>query len=72
MQNAGHIAQGLRTEHFHSLTDTSSFHVLSVDYRGYGRSTVRAKEPVYFRSQQVLGLFCVGKQLTSFRIGFSI
>ncbi|KAI0903493.1 alpha/beta-hydrolase [Ustulina deusta] len=37
--NAGHIAQGLRTEHFHSLTDTSSFHVLSVDYRGYGRST---------------------------------
>ncbi|KAI1419617.1 Alpha/Beta hydrolase protein [Xylaria sp. FL1777] len=37
--NAGHIAQGLRTEHFHTLTDTSSFHVLSMDYRGYGRST---------------------------------
>ncbi|KAI0434913.1 alpha/beta-hydrolase [Xylaria sp. FL1042] len=37
--NAGHIAQGLRTEHFHTLTDTSNFHVLSIDYRGYGRST---------------------------------
>ncbi|KAF2972777.1 hypothetical protein GQX73_g848 [Xylaria multiplex] len=37
--NAGHIAQGLRTEHFHTLTDTSSFHVLSIDYRGYGKST---------------------------------
>ncbi|KAI0976735.1 Alpha/Beta hydrolase protein [Xylaria arbuscula] len=37
--NAGHIAQNLRTEHFHTLTDTSTFHVLSIDYRGYGRST---------------------------------
>ncbi|KAI1818248.1 alpha/beta-hydrolase [Poronia punctata] len=37
--NAGHIAQGLRTDHFHSLTDTSEFHVLSIDYRGYGKST---------------------------------
>ncbi|KAI1174440.1 Alpha/Beta hydrolase protein [Nemania sp. FL0916] len=36
--NAGHIAQGLRTEHFHSLTDTSNFHVLTIDYRGYGKS----------------------------------
>ncbi|KAI1358353.1 Alpha/Beta hydrolase protein [Xylaria arbuscula] len=37
--NAGHLAQGFRTEHFHTLTDTSSFHVLTVDYRGYGKST---------------------------------
>ncbi|KAI1735838.1 alpha/beta-hydrolase [Xylaria scruposa] len=37
--NAGHIAQGLRTEHFHTLTDTSNFHILSIDYRGYGKST---------------------------------
>ncbi|KAI0409803.1 Alpha/Beta hydrolase protein [Xylaria palmicola] len=37
--NAGHIAQGLRTGHFHTLTDTSSFHILSIDYRGYGKST---------------------------------
>ncbi|KAI1749633.1 Glycylpeptide N-tetradecanoyltransferase [Xylaria castorea] len=29
----------LRTEHFHTLTDTSNFHILSIDYRGYGRST---------------------------------
>ncbi|KAI2638350.1 Glycylpeptide N-tetradecanoyltransferase [Xylaria nigripes] len=27
------------TEHLHTLTDTSNFHVLSIDYRGYGRST---------------------------------
>ncbi|KAJ8125586.1 hypothetical protein O1611_g8051 [Lasiodiplodia mahajangana] len=37
--NAGHIAQNLRTEHIHTLTDTSSFHVLTIDYRGYGKST---------------------------------
>ncbi|KAI0468562.1 Alpha/Beta hydrolase protein [Xylaria cf. heliscus] len=37
--NAGHIAQGLRTQHFHTLTDTSNFHILSIDYRGYGKST---------------------------------
>ncbi|KAI0452651.1 Alpha/Beta hydrolase protein [Xylaria acuta] len=37
--NAGHIAQGLRTEHFHTLTDTSNFHILSIDYRGYGKSS---------------------------------
>ncbi|KAI1436813.1 alpha/beta-hydrolase [Xylaria sp. CBS 124048] len=37
--NAGHIAQGLRPNHLHSLTDTSTFHVLSIDYRGFGRST---------------------------------
>ncbi|KAI0203479.1 Alpha/Beta hydrolase protein [Astrocystis sublimbata] len=37
--NAGHIAQGLRTEHFHTLTDTSTIHILSLDYRGYGKST---------------------------------
>ncbi|KAI0158155.1 alpha/beta-hydrolase [Xylariaceae sp. FL1272] len=36
--NAGHIAQGVRTDHFHSLTDTSNYHVLTIDYRGYGKS----------------------------------
>lgn len=39
MQNAGHIAQGMRPETFHALTDTSSYHVLSIDYRGFGYST---------------------------------
>ncbi|KAI1198327.1 alpha/beta-hydrolase [Nemania serpens] len=37
--NAGHIAQALRTEHLHTLTDGSSFHVLTIDYRGFGKST---------------------------------
>ncbi|OAA62249.1 alpha/beta hydrolase fold-1 [Cordyceps fumosorosea ARSEF 2679] len=37
--NAGHIAQGMRPETFHALTDTSSYHVLSIDYRGFGYST---------------------------------
>ncbi|TQV96439.1 abhydrolase domain-containing protein [Cordyceps javanica] len=37
--NAGHIAQGMRPETFHALTDTSSYHVLSIDYRGFGYSS---------------------------------
>lgn len=39
LQNAGHIAQGFRPETFHALTDTSTYHVLSIDYRGFGYST---------------------------------
>ncbi|KAH9892155.1 alpha/beta-hydrolase [Xylariomycetidae sp. FL2044] len=37
--NAGHLAQAVRPDHFHSLTDTSHYHVLTLDYRGFGRST---------------------------------
>ncbi|KAK3317818.1 Alpha/Beta hydrolase protein [Cercophora scortea] len=37
--NAGHIAQAIRPAHYHSLTDTSSFHILAIDYRGFGHST---------------------------------
>ncbi|ORY70323.1 Alpha/Beta hydrolase protein [Pseudomassariella vexata] len=37
--NAGHIAQAIRPDHFHALTDTSAYHVLSIDYRGFGKST---------------------------------
>lgn len=39
MQNAGHVAQGMRPETFHALTDAGSFHVVSIDYRGFGYST---------------------------------
>ncbi|KAI1324771.1 alpha/beta-hydrolase [Xylariaceae sp. FL0255] len=42
--NAGHIAQGMRTDHFHALTDTSNFHVLTIDYRGFGKSTGHPSE----------------------------
>lgn len=37
--NAGHIAQAIRPPTFHALTDTSNYHVLAIDYRGFGRST---------------------------------
>ena len=38
-QNAGHIAQNIRPSSYHSLTDTSSYHVIAVDYRGFGHSS---------------------------------
>ena len=38
-QNAGHVAQANRPDSYHALTDTSSYHVIAFDYRGFGRST---------------------------------
>ncbi|KAL7811830.1 Alpha/Beta hydrolase protein [Trichoderma gracile] len=37
--NAGHIAQNTRPDSYHALTDTSSYHVIAIDYRGFGHST---------------------------------
>ncbi|GAB0133232.1 hypothetical protein EsDP_00001644 [Epichloe bromicola] len=37
--NAGHVAQMYRADSYHSLTDMSSYHVIAIDYRGYGHST---------------------------------
>lgn len=37
--NAGHVAQAWRPNSYHTLTDTSSYHVLAIDYRGFGHST---------------------------------
>ncbi|CEJ85289.1 hypothetical protein VHEMI03725 [[Torrubiella] hemipterigena] len=37
--NAGHVAQGIRPDSYHTLTDTSHYHVVAIDYRGYGQST---------------------------------
>ncbi|KAF7559683.1 hypothetical protein G7046_g4475 [Stylonectria norvegica] len=37
--NAGHVAQGWRPGSYHCLTDTSSYHVVAIDYRGFGHST---------------------------------
>ncbi|KAM0404494.1 hypothetical protein ACHAPZ_003717 [Fusarium culmorum] len=37
--NAGHVAQAIRPLSYHSLTDTSSYHVVAIDYRGFGHST---------------------------------
>ena len=39
MQNAGHLAQAVRTDAYHTLTDTSDYHILAIDYRGFGKST---------------------------------
>ncbi|KAI1452030.1 alpha/beta-hydrolase [Annulohypoxylon moriforme] len=37
--NAGHIAQRVRPDSYHTLTDSSYYHVLAIDYRGFGKST---------------------------------
>ncbi|KAK1752968.1 Alpha/Beta hydrolase protein [Echria macrotheca] len=37
--NAGHIAQAIRPASYHALTYTSRYHVLAIDYRGFGHST---------------------------------
>ena len=38
-QNAGHVAQSVRPDNYHALTDTSSYHVVAIDYRGFGHSS---------------------------------
>lgn len=42
--NAGHIAQGWRTETYRTLTSLPNTHLLTVDYRGFGRSTGQPTE----------------------------
>ncbi|EOD48200.1 putative abhydrolase domain-containing protein (secreted protein) protein [Neofusicoccum parvum UCRNP2] len=37
--NAGHIAQGWRTDTYRALTSLPHTHLLTLDYRGFGRST---------------------------------
>ena len=37
--NAGHIPNAIRAPSFHTLTDTTAYHLLTIDYRGFGRST---------------------------------
>ncbi|KAL1645200.1 hypothetical protein SLS58_003907 [Diplodia intermedia] len=37
--NAGHVAQGWRTDTYRALTSQPNTHLLTVDYRGFGRST---------------------------------
>ncbi|OTB02928.1 hypothetical protein M426DRAFT_322173 [Hypoxylon sp. CI-4A] len=37
--NAGHVAQAVRPNSYHTLTDSSRYHVLAIDYRGFGKST---------------------------------
>lgn len=44
IQNAGHIAQVIRPDAYHTLTDTSTYFLLAIDYRGFGKSTGRPTE----------------------------
>lgn len=38
--NAGHVCQGWRPAHYHAVVDSSSStHLITVDYRGFGKST---------------------------------
>ncbi|RYP85801.1 hypothetical protein DL770_004980 [Monosporascus sp. CRB-9-2] len=37
--NAGHVAQAVRPDAYHTLPDTSDYHLLAIDYRGFGKST---------------------------------
>ncbi|KAM0335522.1 hypothetical protein ACHAQA_000570 [Verticillium albo-atrum] len=43
--NAGDVAQGHRPDSYHTLTDTSEYHVLTIDYRGFGHSSGVPSEP---------------------------
>jgi len=37
--NAAQITQGHRPSHYHALTDSTPYHLLTIDYRGFGLST---------------------------------
>jgi len=37
--NAAQITQGHRPAHYHALTDSTPYHLLTIDYRGFGLST---------------------------------
>ncbi len=39
MQNAGHLPNAIRAPSFHTFTDTSNYHLLAIDYRGFGQSS---------------------------------
>ncbi|KPM45969.1 hypothetical protein AK830_g645 [Neonectria ditissima] len=52
--NAGHIAQGFRPDSYHTLTDTSSYHVVAIDYRGFGHSTGTPSEAGLIRDASAL------------------
>ncbi|KAK2600031.1 hypothetical protein QQS21_005195, partial [Conoideocrella luteorostrata] len=52
--NAGHVAQMYRADSYHSLTDTSNYHVIAIDYRGYGHSTGTPSEEGLIQDAETL------------------
>ncbi len=39
LQNAGHLPNAIRSPSYHTYTDTSRYHLLAIDYRGFGQSS---------------------------------
>ncbi|EON62560.1 hypothetical protein W97_01784 [Coniosporium apollinis CBS 100218] len=61
--NAGHVAQGWRTDTYRSLSSLPNTHILTADYRGFGRSTGTPSET---------GLITDGISLARFALSLGI
>ncbi|KAJ9657684.1 hypothetical protein H2201_008090 [Coniosporium apollinis] len=61
--NAGHVAQGWRTDTYRSLSSLPNTHIVTIDYRGFGRSTGTPSEA---------GLITDGIALTRFALSLGI
>ncbi|KAI4753522.1 alpha/beta-hydrolase [Aureobasidium sp. EXF-3400] len=61
--NAGHVAQGWRTDTYRALSNQPHTHIFTVDYRGFGRSTGAPTEA---------GLITDGRALVSYVLSLGI
>jgi abhydrolase domain-containing protein 12 len=61
--NAGHVAQGWRTDTYRALSNQPHTHVFTVDYRGFGRSTGAPTEA---------GLITDGRALVNYVLSLGI
>jgi len=61
--NAGHVAQGWRTDTYRALSNQPHTHVFTVDYRGFGRSTGAPDEA---------GLITDGRALVNYVLSLGI
>jgi abhydrolase domain-containing protein 12 len=61
--NAGHVAQGWRTDTYRALSNQPHTHIFTVDYRGFGRSTGAPTEA---------GLIIDGRALVSYVLSLGI
>ncbi|KAI5199794.1 alpha/beta-hydrolase [Aureobasidium subglaciale] len=61
--NAGHVAQGWRTDTYRALSNQPHTHIFTVDYRGFGRSTGAPTEE---------GLIIDGRALVSYVLSLGI
>jgi abhydrolase domain-containing protein 12 len=61
--NAGHVAQGWRTDTYRALSNQPHTHVFTIDYRGFGRSTGSPTET---------GLITDGRALVTYVLSLGI